>query len=67
MKIKLSSNRKPKRGRRPGELSDEVSRWLRNIVIVLLLLMVLSQLALQSAGFRFWATGVDRMEGISSR
>ncbi|WP_337101767.1 hypothetical protein [Paenibacillus sp. YIM B09110] len=45
------------------KLSDEVSAFLKKMIITLLILVVCSQAALQNDMIRHWLTGVDRWEG----
>ena len=47
------------------ELSDLVSRRLMTIAIMLLIIIFLSQCALQNDYIRGWITGVDRWEGTA--
>lgn len=44
-------------------LTDEVSRILRKMIITLLILLVCSQAALQNNAVRHWLTVVDQWEG----
>jgi len=52
---------------RYGKLSEEVSRVLRNIVLTLLVLAVLSQWALRSDTVRQHLTYADKLEGTPLR
>ncbi|REE94253.1 hypothetical protein A8990_10144 [Paenibacillus taihuensis] len=44
-------------------VTDQVTRILKMIIIVLLAAILLSQLALQIPAVRLWVTGVDKLEG----
>ncbi|MGO4544237.1 hypothetical protein AB4Z29_05530 [Paenibacillus sp. 2TAB23] len=46
------------------KLTDEVSAVLRKIIIMLVILLVCSQAALQNHAVRQWLTGVDQREGV---
>jgi|GEM_PF-1310110 hypothetical protein len=45
-------------------LSEDVSRVLRNIVLTLLVLVILSQLALRSDGIRQHLSNAEKLEGM---
>lgn len=49
---------------RYGKLSEDVSRVLRNIVLTLLVLVVLSQFALRSDGIRQHLSNAEKLEGM---
>ncbi|MNG12512.1 hypothetical protein D3C84_961280 [compost metagenome] len=53
----------PQERERYGQLSEEVSRVLRNIVLTLLVLAVLSQCLLRSDAIRQHLTYADKLEG----
>ncbi|SDW31243.1 hypothetical protein [Paenibacillus sp. CF384] len=44
-------------------ISDDVTRVLIIIFLLLLAAVLISQLALQIPAVRLWVTGVDRLEG----
>lgn len=44
-------------------ITDQVTRILKIMIIMLLAAILLSQLALQIPAVRLWVTGVDRLEG----
>lgn len=45
------------------QVADAVSHVLRAAIIVLLILIVISQMAIQNDTIRHWLTDVDRLEG----
>ncbi|PWW05572.1 hypothetical protein DFQ01_104132 [Paenibacillus cellulosilyticus] len=53
-----------KERQRYGKLSDDVSRVLRNIVLTLLILVVLSQVILRSDGIRHHLSNAEKLEGM---
>ncbi|WP_138753476.1 hypothetical protein [Paenibacillus sinopodophylli] len=45
------------------DLTDEVCAILRKIIIIFVILLIISQAALQNQAVRHWLTGVDQREG----
>lgn len=44
-----------------------VEKWLKRLIVVLLLALILSQLLLQSAEMRYYLTTIGRLEGITDK
>jgi hypothetical protein len=53
-----------KEGQKYGKLSEDVSRVLRNIVLTLLILVIVSQVILCSDGIRHHLSNAEKLEGM---
>lgn len=42
-----------------------VEKWLKRVIVVLLLFLILFQLLLQSAEIRYYLTTIGRLEGMT--
>ncbi|MBD3918774.1 hypothetical protein H8B09_08435 [Paenibacillus sp. PR3] len=60
----VSLDNESKERERYGKLSEDVSRVLRNIVLTLLVLVILSQFALRSDGIRQHLSNAEKLEGM---